>query len=292
MTDGKKYQVALSFAGEQRGYVEEVYKQLHAWEIKVFYDDSEKLTLWGKSGFQEFQKIYGEESEYVVLFVSRDYAKNMWSRAEFQTALHTKMKDRKDSILPVRFDDTELPGLPKDIIYVSAHNKTPAEIASMIATKLGILPLSKKASEVPPPQSVSLTGEVGFDWNSYNGRYIIGSEELKFEIQWDGCGKTSARILNWPDSIEGVAVAKGATSISQVQNAESLDYTSRHRKFSLGQVMVLRNTKDFYAAIQLLSIKDMDRGDEKSEFRFRYAIQSDGSGDFSEFQDWEAAAAE
>ena len=45
--------------------------------------------------------------------------------------------------------------------------------------------------------------------------------------------------------------------------------------------VVLRNTEGFYAALQVLAIKDDKRGDSHDELRFRYAIQSDGSDSFA-----------
>ena len=48
---------------------------------------------------------------------------------------------------------------------------------------------------------------------------------------------------------------------------------------------MLLNTRGFYAAVHLLGIKDDNRGDDRDELRFRYAIQSDGSGSFEEFVD-------
>ena len=65
----------------------------------------------------------------------------------------------------------------------------------------------------------------------------------------------------------------------------SLDYTSRVRTPCLGQIVVWRNVKGFYAAVHLLEIKDDSCGDDKDELRFRYAIQSDGSDSFAEFLD-------
>ena len=74
-------------------------------------------------------------------------------------------------------------------------------------------------------------------------------------------------------------------SILQVTDAASLDYTSRTRTPSRGQIVVLRNTEGFYAAVHVLGIKDVNRGDDRDELRFRYAIQSDGSDSFAEFVD-------
>ena len=53
---GPKYQVALSFAGEQRDYVEEVARHLQSRSIDVFYDGFEKVGLWGRSGARHSMK--------------------------------------------------------------------------------------------------------------------------------------------------------------------------------------------------------------------------------------------
>ena len=189
----------------------------------------------------------------------------------------------------MRFDDTPVPGLPTDIIYLNAGELTPAQLAAMIANKLGMRPFAGKASEVPPPRMTSPTGEVVFDYSSYNGRYVIGSGVLEFETKWTKASDTSIHVYNDCPSINGVALARGCDSISQVGNAAPLDYSSRTRTPSLRQIVVLRNTENFYAAIHVLGIKDDSRHDDRDELRFRYAIQANGLGDFTEFVDVQPA---
>jgi hypothetical protein len=46
-TISRKYHVALSFAGEDRAYVDGVAAKLHASGVKVFYDRYEEVALWG-----------------------------------------------------------------------------------------------------------------------------------------------------------------------------------------------------------------------------------------------------
>jgi hypothetical protein len=43
-----KYDIALSFAGEDRDYVEEVANSLNENVVRVFYDKFEQVDLWGK----------------------------------------------------------------------------------------------------------------------------------------------------------------------------------------------------------------------------------------------------
>ena len=124
-----------------------------------------------------------------------------------------------------------------------------------------------------------------FDYSSFNGHYVIGSGVLEFETMWTKASDTSIHVYNDPRSINGVALAREPTAISQVTDASSLDYTSRTRTPRLGQIVVLRNIRGFYAALHVLGIKDESRQDDRDELRFRYAIQSDGTDDFREFSD-------
>jgi hypothetical protein len=49
----------------------------------------------------------------------------------------TALKTRRDSVLPVRFDDTQIPGLASTVHYLSASDYTPEELAELIWRKLG-----------------------------------------------------------------------------------------------------------------------------------------------------------
>ena len=51
-----RYDVALSFAGEDRHYVERVAKELQRRGIRVFYDKYEQTELWGKGSVCTFKR--------------------------------------------------------------------------------------------------------------------------------------------------------------------------------------------------------------------------------------------
>ncbi|MFZ2991213.1 TIR domain-containing protein, partial [Ideonella sp.] len=61
---GAAYQVALSFAGEDRPYVSEVAAHLAEHGVKVFYDEYERVSLWGKDLYTHLSEIYRVLSEY------------------------------------------------------------------------------------------------------------------------------------------------------------------------------------------------------------------------------------
>jgi len=52
-----EYDVALSFAGEDREYIEKVADKLDQDGIKVFYDKFEEIDLWGKNLYDHLDDV-------------------------------------------------------------------------------------------------------------------------------------------------------------------------------------------------------------------------------------------
>lgn len=132
-----EYDVALSFAGENREYVESVAKHLDDFGIEYFYDKSEETELWGKNLAPHLEKIYREKARFCVLFISEAYARKPWPQHEAEAALARQVEERGEYLLPVQMDDTSLDGLSPSIQYVDANRYGPAEVAEMIAEKIG-----------------------------------------------------------------------------------------------------------------------------------------------------------
>lgn len=79
-----KYDVVLSFAGEDRKYVEKVAKYLFNSGVKVFYDIYEDVDLWGKDLYQHLDDVYQNKAKYAVIFVSEAYGKKLWANHELK----------------------------------------------------------------------------------------------------------------------------------------------------------------------------------------------------------------
>lgn len=274
------YQVALSFAGEQRPYVERVARSLQAKGIKVFYDRNEQFVLWGKDGVEFFHQLFSADTGYVVMFASREYADKKWTRHERRSALSRAISEESEYILLVRFDDTPLPGIPDTLMYLSADKFTPEALAAGICEKMGFSPFAGKASDVPSPHMTSSTGEAVFDYGSFNGRYSIGDGVQMFETRWSKASDTSIHVMNDPPSIHGLAIALKANNISDIKDASIYDFTSYARTPRTGEIVVFRNTHGFYAAVKILDIKDRTRQDDRDELRFEYVIQTNNTASF------------
>jgi hypothetical protein len=131
-----EYDVALSFAGENRDYVERVAAKLKELGVRVFYDKFEEVELWGKNLADHLGRVYASGSRFVVMFVSKYYAAKAWPTYERQQAQAKAIQQKTEFVLPVRFDDTEIPGLTSSVAYLDARSCTPEDIATRILRKL------------------------------------------------------------------------------------------------------------------------------------------------------------
>jgi len=131
---------------------------------------------------------------------------------------------------------------------------------------------SSIASSTSQYSNPNINGEVEFDYDNNNGRYIIGAGSMQFELKFSSASNGSIHIYNAPANIEGIALAYGASSFSEINDASAFDYTSKTRTPNSGELVTLVNRNGFFAAIKLGKIKARSHGAERSSVSFEYKI--------------------
>ena len=131
-----KYDIALSFAGEDREYVEQVAILLKRFGVKVFYDKFEESNLWGKNLLDYLNEIYKDKARFTVMFISEHYRDKVWTNHERKSIQERAFRESSEYILPARFDDTEIPGLYSTVSYINLCEKTPHEFVNIILQKI------------------------------------------------------------------------------------------------------------------------------------------------------------
>lgn len=137
--EGVTYDVAFSFAGEQRGYVEQVVAACRSLDIDVFYDRDQEVDFWGRNFIVEFRKVYGgTRARYVVAFVSEEYLNKRYPMDEFLAALLPSISRPSDYLLPVTFGDVDVPSelLNPAVGRLQAEDYTPQELAGAIQRRV------------------------------------------------------------------------------------------------------------------------------------------------------------
>ncbi|WP_406631965.1 TIR domain-containing protein [Amycolatopsis sp. WGS_07] len=159
MTDSSgTYDIAVSFSGRQRDYVERVVRTCEALGVRVFYDRDETVRLWGKNVITELRRVYGGVAvRHVIPFLSEDYIAGAYPMDEFYAALTASVHRGGDYLLPVVMDDVEIPPelLNPAIIYLCAADHSPAELARLIAKKVAL----SRAEGQEPREVVDVVAE-------------------------------------------------------------------------------------------------------------------------------------
>jgi hypothetical protein len=120
--DGYEFDVAMSFAGEDREFVEKVVEPLKKAGVRVFYDSDYMADTWGENLVEYLDEIYRVKARYAIIFVSQRYAAKMWTRHERRSAVARGLQQSSAYVLPVRLDDTNLPGLLPTVGYLDARH--------------------------------------------------------------------------------------------------------------------------------------------------------------------------
>jgi hypothetical protein len=132
----KPYEIALSFAGQDRPYVEQIASTLQSRGVRVFYDSFEQVDMLGKDLTAHLADVYKNRADYCAMFISQYYAQKAWPQFERQHAQSRALAQKREYILPIRLDDCEVPGLPSTICFLDARRNSIKTIADTLIEKI------------------------------------------------------------------------------------------------------------------------------------------------------------
>lgn len=146
------YDVALSFAGEDRGPALALASRLQVAGYRVFFDRFEEL--WGQDLSVKLHAVYARQSRFCVVFVSEHYLRKPWTNRERQIVMARAMQQEAPYLLPLRLDDAELPGLPDIVAYKDLREESIDTIALALQRLLG--PAAAAPAALPAPAGNAL----------------------------------------------------------------------------------------------------------------------------------------
>jgi hypothetical protein len=149
------YDIALSFAGEDRIYADDLANRLKAKGLKVFYDIFEQENLWGKNLYDHLSEVYSKKARYCLMFLSAHYAKKAWTNLERKSAQERAFRENSEYILPVRLDDTQIPGIYETIGYIDLRTTSILNLSDMVLRKLNLF--TEKVDTIGGVTNVKMT---------------------------------------------------------------------------------------------------------------------------------------
>lgn len=134
----KRFRIALSFPGEHRAFVEQVAARLaiSVGRERVLYDKYYEAEFARINLDTYLQQLYHEQSELIAVFLCADYERKEWCGLEWRAILDLIKRRQASTVMSLRFDDTEIPGLFSTDGYVSIGDRTPEDIANLILQRL------------------------------------------------------------------------------------------------------------------------------------------------------------
>ncbi|MER6666016.1 toll/interleukin-1 receptor domain-containing protein [Amycolatopsis japonica] len=134
------FDVAVSFCGSQREYVKSLVEACQRLDVRVFYDQSYTVRLWGKNFIYEMREIYGgKRARHFIPIISDDYFTASYPRDEFDAASRHAIERPDDPyILPLLIGDVTIPErlLSPAIAHLRVENYTVDELARIIADRV------------------------------------------------------------------------------------------------------------------------------------------------------------
>ena len=110
-----QFEVALSFAGENRELAEHIADALTSLDVLVFYDAMFEANFPGKAWSGQFEELFKHESRFVVCILDKHHLTKIWPTFERE---HFAPRVKDGSVIPIFLDDTKFPGIPQDIVGI------------------------------------------------------------------------------------------------------------------------------------------------------------------------------
>jgi len=158
-TPEKRFKVALSFPGAHRDFVQQVADHLagKVGRDRVLYDKFYEAEFARPDLDTYLQRLYHDESELIAVFLCADYERKEWCGLEWRAIRDLIKKRQASTVMPLRFDDTEIPGLFSIDGYVWIGNRTGQQVADLILQRMQLnaefrVSTPTTATPAPSPQ--------------------------------------------------------------------------------------------------------------------------------------------
>lgn len=137
-----EFDVALSFAGENRELASFIDEQIRILDISVFYDRNYEDNYLGGPWSKLFKEVFTQKSRLVVALLDKFHFEKVWPTFERDCF---DVRVSRAEVVPVMLDDTVFAGIPKDTVGIhftfdgdlEAHKERVIdEIVMRIATRI------------------------------------------------------------------------------------------------------------------------------------------------------------
>jgi hypothetical protein len=131
-----EYDVALSFASEDKATVEKLIHLLMTKGIRVFRDEYAGPDSPGTDLIDHLVNLYARKACYCVLLISRHYPLKSWTEVERTAARERALRDADEYILLLQLDDVGVPGITTAKGYRDMRDGSVENVVGLLEEKL------------------------------------------------------------------------------------------------------------------------------------------------------------
>jgi hypothetical protein len=131
-----QFDFAISYASEEHGIAHDLYKLLLKKGAKVFLAEQEKVYLWGKRLKHELRNIFGTDTKFSVILLSKHYVEKFYPNYELNVAKTAAPNRDYEFILPICIDNVNIKGLEEDVFYIDMRSEGILNTIEMMMEKL------------------------------------------------------------------------------------------------------------------------------------------------------------
>lgn len=138
------------------------------------------------------------------------------------------------------------------------YNEDIKQKPSLGSNPFSISSISENISIITEIQNVefcnpALEGEVEFDYKRNSGNFIIGTGIYTFKLSFSECGSQS--IYCYRDYVLRVGYNPKYKDFPNEKNLLEFDYSSRCKSLNIGEIIIIENMANQFAAIKILDVK-------------------------------------
>lgn len=136
----KTFDVAISYAGEERSIARRLVKNLKNNGLSVFFDEDCQSDLFGKNLYSYLQKIYRDCATFFVCLLSDNYVNKNFTMKELESAQERALllqRENREYILPIYVDKhIDVPGISSTVSHVILAEHSIKYAADLIIEKV------------------------------------------------------------------------------------------------------------------------------------------------------------
>lgn len=195
--------------------------------MTVFYDAYEQASLWGKDLSSHLDTIYRKNARYCIVLISEAYVRKSWTRYEIRSALARAIESAdSEYLLPVRIDDTDVPGVPLTVAYLDARLTTPEEIVHLLGEKVGAR--AEPGDKVMAKALLDVAAEAAMQAAVTSGVYAFAGMTLSGRYRLERLIATNVTGQVW-EAVDGRLGRRVAVKVLKARWSSDPEFAERFR---------------------------------------------------------------